>query len=337
MRKVLIPALSVLLLVFFVGCQESASEDSSSGDSSGDSSNQSAEQQQALEEAQREITQAQQEAEEARQEAEAAREEAEAAASEPDAGSESGEDGSTETASSEEPAENTPELSPSETLGAQYDYMGSGQYEEAYYMLAEQSQRLVSLEQYVGSFPSSYEVSEYSVNSEQINGDTATVQADLVVSDSQRGVQRYPVTQEFVLVDGEWRVILRDEQVEIFTAVQQPEQTPPDNNPSGGSSGEPAVSGSDVVVRVTGSGAFSGNYGTLETSRSVDGVAPAEYAVEDLDTGTFSFDSVTAFMQKNGAGTNELGVQIIVDGEIVQESYTSAEYGVAQVSWSPSD
>jgi hypothetical protein len=325
LRKVLISVLSVLLLAFLVGCQESDSDDSS-----GDSSSNSAEQQQALEEAQREITEAKQEAEQARQDAEEAREEAEEA-SEPDAGGGSGEDGSTG-AASEEPSENTPELSPSETLGAQYDYMGSGQYDEAYYMLAEQSQRLVPLEQYVGFFPSSYEISEYSVNSEQINGDIATVQADLVVSDSQRGVQQYPITQEFVLVEDEWRVILRDEQVETFTAVQQPEQTPPDNEPSG----EPAVAGSDVVVRVTGSGVFSGNYGTLETSRSVDGVAPAEYAVEDLDTDAFSFDSVTAVMQKTGAGTNELGVQIIVDGEVVQESYTSAEYGVAQVSWSPS-
>lgn len=325
MRKVLLPALLVLLLAFFVGCQESGSEGSPDN-----SSDDSAEQQQALEEAQREITQAREEADQARQEAEDARDEAEEA-SEQDAGSGSGEDGSAEEPS-EQSSENLPERSPSETLRAQYDYMGSGQYEEAYYMLAEQSQRLVSLEQYVGYFPSSYEVTEYSVTSEQINGNTATVQADLVVSDSQRGVQRYPIIQEFVLVDGEWKVILRDGQVETFSAVQTPEQSPPEDEPSE----EPAVSSSEVVVRVTGSGAFSGNYGTLETSRTVDGVAPAEYAVEDLDTGAFSFDSVSAVMQKTGAGTNELGVQIVVDGEVVQESSTSAEYGVAQVNWSPS-
>lgn len=222
LRKVLISLLSVLLLSFLVGCQES-----DSGDSSDDSSSDSAKQQQALEEAQREVTQAREEAEEARQEAEEAREEA-SEASEQDAG---GEEVATEPAS-EEQSENTPERSPSETLRLQYDYMGSGQYEEAYYMLAEQSQRLVSLEQYVGFFPSSYEVSEYSVNSEQINGDTATVQADLVVTDSQRGVQQYPITQEFVLVEDEWRVILRDEQVETFTAVQEPEQDTPDSESS---------------------------------------------------------------------------------------------------------
>jgi ABC-type oligopeptide transport system substrate-binding subunit len=50
LRKVLISVLSVLLLAFLVGCQES-----DSGDSSGDSSSDSAEQQQALEEAQREV------------------------------------------------------------------------------------------------------------------------------------------------------------------------------------------------------------------------------------------------------------------------------------------
>lgn len=217
MRKVLIAVLSVLLLSSLAGCKEADSGDS-------------AEQQQALEEAQREITQAREEAEQAREEAEEAREAAEEA-SESEAEGGLGEDASTEE-TSEEPSENTPELSPSETLGAQYDYMGSGQYEEAYYMLAEQSQRLVSLEQYVAFFPSSYEVSEYSVNSEQINGDTATVQADLVVTDSQRGVQQYPITQEFVLVEDEWRVILRDEQVETFTAVREPEQATPDNESS---------------------------------------------------------------------------------------------------------
>lgn len=211
MRRVLILVLSVLLFAFLAGCQDSGTDDS-------------------LEEAQRELTQAQQEAEQARQEAEEAREDAEAA-SESGTGGGSGEDGATETAS-EDPSENTPELSPSETLGAQYDYMESGQYEEAYYMLAEQSQRLVPLEQYVGFFPSSYEVSEYSVNSEQINGDTATVQADVVVIDSQRGVQQYPITQEFVLVEDEWRVILRDEQVETFTAVQEPEQATPGSESS---------------------------------------------------------------------------------------------------------
>lgn len=65
-------------------------------------------------------------------------------------------------------------------------------------------------------------------------------------------------------------------------------------------------------------------------------MVPAEYPVE-IDTGFFSMDSVTAVMQKNGADSSELRVQIVVDGEVVEETSTTAEYGVAQVSWTPGE
>lgn len=289
---------------------------SESGDSSGDASSDSSEQEQALEEAQRELTEAQQEAEEARREAEEIRAQSE----------------SSDRETTESVVDEVSELSPSETLGLQYEFLNSGQYEEAYELFAEQSQRLVSRELYSDFFAPTYEVSEYSVASEQIAGETATVQADLVVTGSQQGTQQYPVTQEFALEDGEWRVLLRDEQVETFTGGQADVPSAESERPD-----DPAAGGSGVIVRVTGSEAFSGNYGTLDSSRSVDGVAPAEYAVEGLDTGMFSFDSVSAVMQKNGAGAGELRVEIVVDGEVVKESYTTAEYGVVQTNWSPAE
>lgn len=67
----------------------------------------------------------------------------------------------------------------------QYEFLNTGQYEEAYELFAEQSQRLVSRELYSDFFAPTYEVSEYSVQSEQISGETATVQADLFVTGSQ--------------------------------------------------------------------------------------------------------------------------------------------------------
>lgn len=315
MRYMLFVVLAFALVGFVSGCGGQESSETS-GDPSGDSR----EQEQALEEAQQELTEARQVAEEARRAAEEIQEDVEGG----------------ESLGVEDPGsgEEMPELSPAETLVLQYEFLNTGQYEEAYELFAEQSQRLVSREQYSDFFAPTYEVSEYSVQSEQISGETATVQADLVVTGSQQGTQRYSVAQEFVLEDGQWRALLRDDQIEAFTEGQAAEAPLEESEQPA----DPGVTGdSGVIVRVTGSEAFSGNYGTLDSSRSVDGVAPAEYAVEGLDTGMFSADSVSALVQKTGAGEGELGVQIVVGGEVVEESYTTAEYGVVQTNWSPSE
>lgn len=110
---------------------------------------------------------------------------------------------------------------------------------------------------------------------------------------------------------------------------EQNSSPPPDDQASqdGGSS--------TATIRVTGGIPFSGSYGNIDTTQSVDGNAPTEYEVE-YDSGFLSVDSVTAVMQKTGAG-GTLGVQIIVDGEVVKETETSAEYGVAQVNWTPGE
>jgi hypothetical protein len=101
-------------------------------------------------------------------------------------------------------------------LDLQYQFLNSGQYEKAYNLFAEQSQRLISLEQYSSAYAPTYEVSDYTVYSEQIQGDTATLEAELFVSGTQRGSHSYSVTQEFVREGGEWRVIMRDAQAETI-------------------------------------------------------------------------------------------------------------------------
>lgn len=95
---------------------------------------------------------------------------------------------------------------------------------------------------------------------------------------------------------------------------------------------------SNVVVRVGGTEgvAFSSNYGNIDSDRSVEGTVPAEYEVE-ADTGAFSFDNVSAFFSKAGEGQGELTVQIVADGEVVNESNTTAPYGTVSANWSPSD
>ena len=204
MKKSILTALLVLLMAFAGGCGvlvDSLSSDDS-GDSSGDDS---AEQEQASEDIQRELSQAREAAEQAREEAEAAIEEAEDSQEQSDSSS-----------SSDPPPQGSDVRSPSETQELQYDYLNSGQYEEAYQFFADESQGLVSISEYSSAFSPTYEVSDYSVTSEQTDGYTATVEADLVVSGTQQGTQQYPITQEFVWEDDEWQVIMRDAQIEAI-------------------------------------------------------------------------------------------------------------------------
>lgn len=106
------------------------------------------------------------------------------------------------------------DFAPSEIQQLHYDYLNSAQYEEAYEFFAAESKNTVPLGVYSSAYAPTYEVSEYTVNSERINGGTATIEADLVVSGTQNGTQQYPITQEFVREDGQWRLIMRDNQQE---------------------------------------------------------------------------------------------------------------------------
>lgn len=227
-----------------------------------------------------------------------------------------------------------PQLSPTETLEVQWQFLNAGQYEDSYNLFAEQSQQLISLDDYSTSYAPTYEISDYTFFSEDIQGETAVVEAQLFLTGTQKGTQQYPITQELVLEDGEWRVVMRDAQAQALLEKQDSSTEQAEQGTQSEDSGESGSS--NVIIRVTGNGAFSGNYGTLDSSRSVDGVAPEEYPVE-VDTGFLSMDSVSAVMQKDGAGSGELRVQIVVDGEVVKETSTTAEYGVAQVNWSPSE
>lgn len=88
----------------------------------------------------------------------------------------------------------------------------------------------------------------------------------------------------------------------------------------------------NVTVRIEYDGAWSGNVGTIGSSRSVEGSGS-----ETLDvTAQDGWDVVSATIQKQDDGSGELTVQILVDGEVVQESSTSAEFGVVMLTHSAS-
>ena len=132
-----------------------------------------------------------------------------------------------------------------------------------------------------------------------------------------------------------WRVVMRDEQVASFAATGQesaqyepPASPPPDDDGGGGGS-------ETVTIVVTGDPGvrFSGDIGNIDSSRSVEGTTPAQFE-QQVDSGALAFDSVSATMQNMG-GTGELRVEMVVDGEVVKESSTTAQYGVVSVNYAP--
>jgi hypothetical protein len=97
----------------------------------------------------------------------------------------------------------------------------------------------------------------------------------------------------------------------------------------------------EILVRISGTQGvqYSGSYGTTQGQRTIDGtlgVEPDEYAVEP-ETGTFEFDVVTAGFQKRSQGPGALRVEIVSGGEVVAAQETTAEFGLASVTWSPQE
>jgi hypothetical protein len=115
----------------------------------------------------------------------------------------------------------TQEQPPEDVLALQYEYINSGDFEEAYELFAEQSRREVSLAQYRAFFEDNapYSVTDYSLVPVRVRGDSARVDAEFTVT-SASGVERLERTQEFVCESGEWRVLMRPEQVVVFTAEE---------------------------------------------------------------------------------------------------------------------
>jgi hypothetical protein len=97
-----------------------------------------------------------------------------------------------------------------------------------------------------------------------------------------------------------------------------------------------------AIVKVGGTPGirFSGDVGNIATTRSVDGVIPAQYAVK-FSSDTRNMDSVYVDLYKQSdASTNfppgTLSVQIVVDGKVVQKSSSNARDGYVSIDWSPS-
>lgn len=91
-----------------------------------------------------------------------------------------------------------------------------------------------------------------------------------------------------------------------------------------------------VVVRVSGTPGtlYSGTYATAGDTQTVDAtleVEPTEYPVEIGDDET----GLTAAFRKMRPGRETLKAEILVDGEVVTQSDTSAELGSVTLGWTP--
>ncbi|MDP9476576.1 MAG: hypothetical protein M3R38_12985 [Actinomycetota bacterium] len=250
------------------------------------------------------------------------------------------EDPAPSSASPRDEQDATQEGSPEEVLALQYRLINAGDYEGAYALFADESKQLITPEQYRAYFEANapYSITDYSFLSVDDRGDEATVEAALTAT-SGSGQESYQVTQPLVRQGATWRVVMRDEQASAFaTAEQETAQYESEPTPTPEAAPTPADEEvGEVFVRVTGDAgiSFQGNIATLDGSRSVEGTTPQEFAVE-VDTGFLSGDSVSATAQ-NSDGAGNLTVQIVSDGKVVKEATTTAQYGVASVSWIPSE
>lgn len=85
-------------------------------------------------------------------------------------------------------------------------------------------------------------------------------------------------------------------------------------------------SGDGYQVRISYDGEWSGAIGKEGTTRSVDGSGTETF---DIEGDPFI---VSGNAQKQDAGSGELTIQILEDGEVISEQSTTAEYGVASTS-----
>jgi len=161
--------------------------------------------------------------------------------------------------------------SPKDVLASQYRYINEGNYGMAYDLFASRSQQLVSLEQYNAYFASvaPYKIESHSFPDVRVQGDTASVVVDLAVS-SSTGEDEYRVTQRMVREGGNWRVVMRDEQLATFTDTGTSSPSASSGSASSSANPKPEASGKDYDATATVSRVIDGD--TVEITPAIKGV-----------------------------------------------------------------
>ena len=108
-------------------------------------------------------------------------------------------------------------LGAEETLALQYEYLNMTAWERAYELFAEESKREVSLEEYETYMDSGHgerptAVIEYAFPSAEVEGDRAAIEREFTLA-TPYGEHQQKATQEAVLEDEGWRIVMRDDQI----------------------------------------------------------------------------------------------------------------------------
>ncbi len=104
-----------------------------------------------------------------------------------------------------------------EILALQYEYLNMTAWKRAYELFAEESKREVSLEQYEAYMDSGRRerptaVIEYAFPSAEVEGNRAAIEREFTLS-TPYGEHQQEATQEAVLEDEGWRIVMRDDQI----------------------------------------------------------------------------------------------------------------------------
>lgn len=116
---------------------------------------------------------------------------------------------------------NGPKQEIKDVLYLQYEHINEGDYDDAYALFADRSQQSVSLEQYEAFFKDrpGYALDPYNVTNVDLQSDdAATVEVVFTADSAVAEPQKIVVDQQIVREDGQWRVVMREEQIDIFHA-----------------------------------------------------------------------------------------------------------------------
>jgi hypothetical protein len=173
----------------------------------------------------------------------------------------------------------------------------------------------------VGGDGSSRSVDGSGTETFDVDGDPYIVSANAQKRDSGSGELVVEILQ-----DGE--VIASKRTSAEYGVAQVTSEDGIDEGSDSDSTEDSNGSGSSYEVRIEYDGEWSGSVGSGGSTSSVDGSGTETIEIDG------SPDIISANAQKQDDSSNELTIQILEDGEVVEEGSTTASYGVAQISHS---
>ncbi|MBA2691491.1 MAG: hypothetical protein H0U65_03225 [Rubrobacter sp.] len=113
---------------------------------------------------------------------------------------------------------NLRDATPQEMMALYYEYGNMQAWGKTYEMFDSASQEQVAYDSYEDFWTSlqTSAITEYSFPSVDVQGDSATIEV-VRTGASEEGPEQQQLTQEMILEDDGWRLVMRDDQIETFT------------------------------------------------------------------------------------------------------------------------